>query len=171
MRLSWSSLASGTLIVCLAWGAAGVAQARQGGPKASKSLKNVKTPIDEFMRMSPQERQQALNRLPPEQRRRLQERLERFNQLPAAQQQTLRNMYHRLNQLPVERQEVVRRSLNQFSQQSPDRRQAMRQELRSMAPLEAGDREARMASPEFREKFSEQEQGIVRDMSGLLPAR
>jgi hypothetical protein len=40
-----------------------------------------------------------------------------------------------------------------------------------MAQLEAEDREARMASPEFREEFSEKEQRIVRDMSGLLPAR
>jgi hypothetical protein len=176
MRLSWSSLRSGVLVVWLACGATGVAQARQGGPRASKphsekTPKNVKTPIDEFMRMSPEERQKALNRLPPEQRRRLQERIEKFNQLPAGQQQTLRNMYDRLNQLPAERQQVVRKSLNQFSQQPPDRRQAMRQELRSMAPLGTEDREARMASPEFREKFNEKEQGIVRDMSGLLPAR
>ena len=113
----------------------------------------------------------ALNRLPPEQRRRLQERIEKFNQLPAGQQQTLRNMYDRLNQLPAERQQAVRKSLNQFSQQPPDRRQAMRQELKSMAPLGAEDREARIASPEFREKFNGKEQGIVRDMSDLVPPK
>jgi phage-related protein len=161
MRLSWPIVVSTVLTVCLF---ASLAQARPGP-------KNAKTPIDEFMRMSPAEQQKALNRLPPEQRRKLEERLERFNQLPRGQQQTLRNMYDRLNQLPPERQQAVRKSLNQFSQQPPERRQAMRQELRSMAGLEAQDREARMASVEFREKFSEKEQRIVRDMSGLLPAR
>ncbi len=164
MRVSWSIVVSAVLTVWLLTSAAGLAEGRQGP-------KNVKTPIDEFMRMSPAERQKALNRLPPEQRKKLQERLERFNQLPRGQQQTLRNMYDRLNQLPPERQQAVRKSLNQFSQQPADRRQAMRQELRSMAPLEAQDREVRMASPEFRERFSEKEQGIIRDMSGLLPAR
>ncbi len=65
----------------------------------------------------------------------------------------------------------MRKSLNQFSQQPAERRQAMRQELRSMAPLDSQDREARMASLEFQEKFSEKEQRIVRDVSGLLPSR
>jgi hypothetical protein len=161
MRLSWSIVVSAALVVCLA----------SGGPKPIRTPKNVKTPIDEFMRMSPGERQKALDRLPPAQRMRLQERLQRFNQLPPQQQQTLRNMYDRLNQLPRERQQVVRKSMNQFSKQPPDRRQAMRQELKNLAPLEAGDREARMASPEFREKFSEKEQGIIRDMSDLLPPK
>ena len=168
MRLSWSIVMSAPLVVCLVLSSVGVAEGR-AGPKNGKTP--AKTPIDEFMRMSPAEQQRALNRLPPAQRRRLQERLERFNQLPRGQQQTLRNMYDRLNQLPPERQQAVRKSLNQFSQQPPDRRQAMRQELRNMAPLEPQEREGRMASAEFREEFSEKEQRIVRDMSGLLPAR
>jgi Protein of unknown function (DUF3106) len=171
MRLSWSSVVSVALLVCLASGATAGAQGRQAGPKPLRTPKNVKTPIDEFLRMSPEQQQRALDRLPPEKRARLQQRLERFNQLPPQQQQALRNMYDRLNQLPPERQQVVRRSLNQFSQQPPDRRQAMRQELARMAPLEAEDREARMSSPEFRERFSEKEQRIVRDMSDVLPAR
>ncbi|HEV8038375.1 MAG TPA: DUF3106 domain-containing protein [Bryobacteraceae bacterium] len=168
MRLSWSVVASAVLLMFVASVPANPKPAKQHAEKPSK---NSKTPIDEFMRMSPEERQKALNRLPPEQRSRLQERLRRFNQLPSEQQQTLRNMYDRLNQLPPQRQQAVRRSMNQFSKQTPDRRQAMRQELRGMAPLEPQDREARMASPEFREKFSEKEQGIIRDMADLVPPR
>ena len=169
MRLSWSSVAFAVLVLCLGSGLAAPAQSRHGGAKRPKAAKNVRTPIDEFMRMSPEERQKALDRLPPQKRRRIQERLQKFNQLPQQQQQVLRNMYGRLNQLSPERQQVVRKSLNQFSQQPQDRRQAMRQELRSIAPLGAGDRESRMSSAEFREKFSEKERGIMRDMSELLP--
>jgi hypothetical protein len=169
MRLSGSSVAFAVLMLCLGSCLAAPAQSWQGGAKRPKAAKNVRTPIDEFMRMSPEERQKALDRLPPQKRRRLQDRLERFNQLPQQQQQTLRAMYGRLNQLPPERQQVIRKSLNQFSQQSQERRQAMRRELRGMAPLDAGDREARMSSPEFQGKFSEKERGIIRDMSELLP--
>jgi len=61
--------------------------------------------------------------------------------------------------------------MNQFSREPQDRRQAMRQELKGLAPLPAEDRQARLASPEFREKFSEKEQGIIRDMSDVLPPR
>jgi hypothetical protein len=167
MRLSWSSVTSAAVLLCMASGPVALAQGRQGKPP--KVSRNGKTPIDEFMRMSPEERQKALDRLPPAQRRRFQERLQRFNQLPPQQQQTLRNMYGRLNQLPPERQQVVRKSLNQFCQQPQDRRQAMRQELKSIAPLGPEDREARMTSPEFRGKFSEKERGIIRDMSDLVP--
>jgi Protein of unknown function (DUF3106) len=176
MRLSWSTVAFAGLALSVASSLAIPAQGRQGGSKPSKSRaekapKNAETPIDEFMRMSPEEQREALDRLPPAQRMRLQQRLERFNQLPAQQQQTLRKMYDRLNQLPPDRQKAVRKSLNQFSQEPPDRRQAMRQELRSMAPLKPEDREARMASPEFRERFSDKEQRIVRDMSELALPR
>jgi hypothetical protein len=165
-------MASGALVVCLAAPVHG----RQAGPKSSKSRaekqnRGAETPIDEFMRMSPEEQREALDRLRPAERMRLQERLQRFNQLPPQQQQTLRKLYDRLHELPPDRQKAVRKSLNQFSQQAPGRRQAMRQELRSMAGLELEDRKARMATPEFREKFSEKEQGIIRDMSDLFPPR
>jgi gas vesicle protein len=159
-------------VVCLA----APAQGRETGGKSSKSrtdkqTRGAETPIDEFMGMSQEEQTEALNRLPRAERMRLQQRLQRFNQLPPQQQQALRKLYDRLHQLPADRQKAVRKSLNQFSQQPTARRQAMRQELRSIAPLEAEDRKTRMATPEFREKFSEKEQGIIRDMSDLFPPR
>jgi hypothetical protein len=176
MSLRWYTVSSPVLILCLAAGLALPVEARQAGVKGSKrpaekSPRNSGTPIDEFMHMTPEEQRQALERLPPGQRMRLQQRLNKFNELPAQQQQRLRTMYDRLNQLPPARQNLVRRSLNEFSQQPADRRQAMRQELRKLAPLGPKDREARMSSAEFRQKFSEKEQKIVNDMSDLLPDR
>jgi hypothetical protein len=176
MPLRWSTVSSPVLTLCLAAGLALPTEARQAAGKGSKrpaekSPRNSGTPIDDFMHMTPEEQRQALDRLPPNQRMRLQQRLDKFNQLPPQQQQRLRGMYDRLNQLPAARQNLVRRSLNAFSQQPADRRQAMRQELRKLAPLGPKDRQARMGSPEFREKFSEKEQRIVSDMSDLLPDR
>jgi len=130
-----------------------------------------KTPVDEFERMSPEQQQRALESLPPGQRKKLQERLQRFNQLPREQQQTLRDLYNRLHQLPLNQQETVRRAINRFSGQAADRQRAMRDELRSMAASQAKDREARMASQDFRNGFSRREQGIVRDMLPVLPSR
>jgi hypothetical protein len=130
-----------------------------------------KTPIDEFERMSPEQRQRALNRLPPAQRTKLEERLQRFHQLPPEQQGALRNLYNRLHELPPNQQESVRKAINRFSDQAPNRQRAMREELRSMAALPAPDRDAHMASREFRQSFSRREQGIVRDMLPLLPSR
>jgi hypothetical protein len=130
----------------------------------------AKTPIDEFERMSPEQQQRALDRLPPGQRKKLQERLQQFNRLPAEQRQTLRNLYNRLHELPANQQESVRKAINRFSEQAPDRQQAMRDELRSMAARPEQEREARLASGEFRDRFSRREQGIVRDMLPVLPS-
>jgi TolA-binding protein len=176
MLLRWSTVSSPLLALCLAAGLALPVEARQAGGKGAKrptekSPRNSETPIDDFLHMTPEEQRQALDRLPPGQRMRLQQKLDKFNQLPPQQQQRLRTMYDRLNQLPQARQSLVRRSLNEFSQQPADRRQAMRQELRKLAPLGPRDREARMSSAEFRQKFSEKEQRMVSDMSDLLPDR
>jgi hypothetical protein len=109
--------------------------------------------------------------LPPGQRQKFEERLQRFNRLPGEQQRTLRNLYNRLHQLPPNQQEAVRKAINRFSGQAPNRQQAMRDELRSMAASPQPDREARMASPEFRGRFNRREQTIIREMTPLLPDR
>lgn len=127
------------------------------------------TPIDEFERMSPDQQRRALQRLPPGQRQKLQQRLQRFNQLPAEQQRTLRNLYNRLHQLPSEQQASVRKAINRLSEQAPARQQVMRDELRSMAALPRQDREAWVKSPEFRHRFSRREQGIIYEMTPMLP--
>lgn len=170
-----SHLLIGALAASLAFAPQGRAQGRRMGAnrprqaRPEKPPKPVKTPIDEFQRMSPEEQRRALDRLPPQQREKLQERLQQFNQLPAEQQRTLKNMYARLNQLPPGRQEVVRKSINKFLQEPADRQQAMREEMRGMAAMPATDREAHLQSPDFRQKFNKKEQEIIRDMSDLLP--
>jgi hypothetical protein len=142
---------------------------RPPGARSSGKAPPAQTPIDDFERMSPEQQQRALNRLPPGQRQKLQQRLQRFNQLPAEQQRTLRNLYNRLHQLPANQQESVRKAINRFSEQAPDRQRAMRDELRSLAASPQPDREARMASREFRTSFSRREQAIMRDMLPVLP--
>ena len=172
------------LLLCLGFTASSFAQGRRGGmnhpparsapphdpvPHHDKPGKAAKTPIDEFQTMSPQDRQKAMDRMPPAQRQKLEERLQKFNDLPVEQQRTLKNMYNRLHELPPGRQDAVRKSVNHFSEQAPDRRDAMRQELKSLSDLPEHDRTARMASKEFRSKFNHKEQDIIRDMSELLP--
>jgi uncharacterized protein DUF3106 len=80
-------------------------------------------------------------------------------------------LYNRLHQLPANQQEALRRAINRFSEQPPDRQQAMRDELRTLAPLSQSERTARTASREFRGNLSRREQGIVKDMLPVLPAR
>ena len=161
------------LVLILALSSAGQPAFARGPRRAfgqeRRAARTGQTPIDEFERMSPEQQQRALDRLPPGQRRKVQERIARFNRLPPPQQRTLRNLYNRLHQLPPERQDAVRKAINRFSRQPPERQDALREELRGMGALSEQGREARMASRDFKNRFSGKEQGIVRDMAPLLP--
>ena len=155
------------------------AQGRRGGvsrprpmsppPRQRSVERGVRTPIEEFETMSAEQRQKALDRLPPAQRQRLEERLQKFNQLPPERQQALKNLYNRLHELPPERQDAVRKSINKFSQMAPQRQEAIRGELRDMASMSPDERQARLSTPAFRGKFNKKEHEIVRDMLEVLP--
>ena len=152
-----------------AQGRRGMGMGRRPPARPERAQKGPKTPVDEFLRMSPEEQQRALDRLPPDQRERLQKRLEAFKQLPPEQRSNLGEQYRRLSELPPERQEVVRNAFKRFGNQPPERRQAMRQELRQLSDLSPEERQARLDGPEFRGKFNQHEQQIIKDMSHLLP--
>lgn len=161
------------LFLCVNLAPGAFAQGRRGAMgrvRPDKPARQVRrTPIEEFRTMSPDQQQRALDRLTPQERQRLQERLKKFDQLPAGQQRSLNNLYNRLHGLAPERQDAVRESINNFSRLPAPRQQAMREELRGMVGLSDKDRQARMSTPEFQEKFSKEEQGILRDMSEVLP--
>ena len=142
---------------------------RAENPRPSQN--GQRTPIEEFETMPPAQQQRALDRLTPAQRKQLQERLKRFNQLPPEQQQALKNLYTRLHQLPPQRQEEVRKAIQRFSEQAPDRQQAIRSGLRDLAGLPEPERQAQMASQDFRSRFNKKEREILRDMSPLLPSQ
>jgi hypothetical protein len=63
----------------------------------------------------------------------------------------------------------VRNAWQELGRQSPKRKQALRDELRSLSDLPAGERQTRLTSPEFRDKYSPKEQQILKDMSDALP--
>jgi len=139
-------------------------------PAITKAPKIPRTPIDEFETMPTEQRQQVLNQLSRSERDKLQKRLAKFNALPAEQQQALKNLYNRLHQLPPEQEETVRKAINRFSSEPIERQRAIREELQKMAALSSREREQRLATTEFRKKYSRKEQGIIRDMNPLLTA-
>ncbi len=136
-----------------------------GVPDASANT----TPIDEFDRLSPEEQQQALARLPAEKRKRLEERLKQFNQLPFEQRQMLRSLYGRLHQLPPDRQDAVHKAVDRFSRLPGESQQMIRDELRLLSGLPEQDRVSRLGSRDFQQGLTRKEQAIVRDMLPLLP--
>jgi Protein of unknown function (DUF3106) len=168
------SIALAVILGC----AAGIASAAQGHRAAGGAVRHSpepkepeKTPIDEFERMTPEQQQKALDKLPPERRKKVEAQLAHLRSLPPEQRAMLRQTYNRLNELPPDRQQALRKAFQKFSNQPPGRQQAIREELRLLGDLSSEERLTRFKSPEFRAGFSRGEQQIVRDMADLLPVR
>ncbi|HME06825.1 MAG TPA: DUF3106 domain-containing protein [Bryobacteraceae bacterium] len=129
------------------------------------------TPIDEFERMTPEQQQKALAKLPPERRKKVEQQLARLRSLPPEQRAMLRQTYSRLSELPPDRQQAVRKAFEKFGNQPAGRQQAIREELKQLGNLPPDERATRLKSPEFRQSFNHGEQQIIRDMAELLPGR
>jgi len=139
------------------------AQPRRGPGLGRRPATQPKQAFDRLNRMNPEQRRKAIEKLPPdrqkqmeqrpEERDKLANRYESFQQLPEAQQEAMRRLYRRSNTLP------------------PERRDVLRGEVRELYRLPASDRMARMNSDEYRNKFSRQEQTMLRDFADSLRRR
>ena len=91
-----------------------MSQGRKPPPRPEKALKSAKqTPIEQFRKMTPVERQQELAKLPAGRRDKLQRQLEHYDQLTPAQKERL----DWFNQLPVDRQKDFRNAFERFKAQ------------------------------------------------------
>src|SRR5262245_18346711 len=102
----------------------GRAPAAKAGATSSNAGKgkNRRTIIDKWNRMSPEERQTALAKLPPERRLKIEERLNQYQNLTPQQRSQLRDRLENLNQLPPEKQNQARRLFRKIGQVAAERR-------------------------------------------------
>jgi hypothetical protein len=105
--------------------------------------------LDRWEKMTPEQRQRALDRMPPERRAQMEERLNRLEQLPPEQKEQLKQRYREFQALPRDRQDAVRLEI---------------QALRSMRPAA---RIARVNSPAFQRQYSPDEQKILKQSLGI----
>ncbi len=151
-----SLLGIALLAVCLA----GPAWAQRGRGRVRHDA-----PLEEFQRMTPEERERAMANLPPARRKKLQRQLKIYDGLTAAQKSQL----DWFNHLSPERQEAFRKVYKKFVNEPPERRQMIRDEMSRLTTLPRQEREARLSSPELRARFSKNEQQILGQMSDALP--
>jgi hypothetical protein len=135
-------------------------------PAAQELLDNS---IDRWNRMSPEERERELAKLPPDRARLIRQRIWLYNHMPPEEQQALRERYRAFSQLPPEKQQLVRDRLREFSQMPQARQQVLHLEVKQLRLLTEAQRQARIKGDEFRGRFSPQEQQIIKDLSTYLP--
>lgn len=129
------------------------------------------SPLDRWFRMSPQQRERALQKLPPERQRRIRDQLARFGNLPDDEWERLSRRYERFSTLPPEKQDLVRRQLRRLGGMPEERRRELAREFRRLRAMPEAGRGARFESEEFRTLYSSEEREILRDLAeNLAPA-
>lgn len=122
----------------------------QASAQVRKAPKGIPGPaVQRLLNMTPEEREKALARLPPERRARIEQRLNRLAQLPPEQRAELQQRYQAFQSLPRDRQDAVRLEL---------------QSLRALPPRL---RQRRLSSPGFQREYSPEEQRLLRESLGL----
>jgi len=101
--------------------------------------------LQRLSQMTPEQRQKALARLPPERRARIEEQLNRLEKLPPDQRARLLQRYDEFQGLPRDRQAAVR------------------SELQALRKLPTPRLRERLNSPEFQQNFSPEEQRLLRE--------
>ena len=127
--------------------------------------------VEKLSRMTPAQRQRALSKLPPERRDKIEKELDDYNHLSQRERQQLFDRYRNFQELPPQKQEAMRRAFRRLGAVPEDRRVILREEVQRMAGLPDADRRARFNSDEFRNKYSPQEQQLLREFNGALNAK
>jgi hypothetical protein len=136
-----------------------------GGPPAPRRQTDVQ--IEKLQKMTPGERQKALASLPPERRARIETRLENLQKLTPEQKAKLQDRLEKLRSLTPDQQKRVRQAGQKLQVLPDDRKPIVRRELQTLQNMPDDQRNARMNSPAFQQKFSPDEQKILRDSSLL----
>ena len=155
------------LAAAIVWLAPHVVRGQQAKP--APRLANPTTVVQQLMRMTPEERERALEKLPPQRQALIRERLEKFDSLPKAEQERRLRLGEIFANLPPERQDLVRHQIQAFNQLPDDRRRLVGAAFQRLRRLPEGQRRGLLASERFRNRFSPAEQQMIADLSENLP--
>jgi hypothetical protein len=110
-------------------------------------------------------------KLPPDRQAQLKERLRKFNNLsPEQRERALSRMQFMASLTPEQRKEI--RDANQkLEALPPERRVMVHAALRHLREMDPQERQQALQSDRFRSTFSPEEQGIVKQLVSITPAK
>jgi hypothetical protein len=139
---------------------------KAGIPKGAARLVNPATIAARLFRMTPEEREHALEKLPNElARERARKELEIFDSLSKEDQEIQLRRLDRFAQLTPEKRAEVRGLMAEANALPPNRAAAVRQTLYQLQKLTDQEREARLQAPAFQARFSSEELRVIRGLA------
>jgi hypothetical protein len=114
-------------------------------PAVQRLNENPAGELDRFTKMAPEQREKELSKLPPQRRAAFEQRLARYEQMTPEQQEKFKLNLEMMQSLPKDRQNAVR------------------QEIQRILALPGPQRRKVLNGEEFNQKFSPDEQTLIRD--------
>lgn len=137
---------------------------RAMGPR----LTNPQSPVSRLYRASPEERERALEKLPPAMQERFRQNLNWFDSLPKPRQEIVVRRAERFAALTPEKRREFMLQLRALNQLTPERRRPVVQALRRLQMMPDADRTAILDSEQFKGRFSPEEQKMIMDLSEVM---
>jgi hypothetical protein len=142
---------------------------RAGLSKGAAKLNNPALPVQRLLQMTPEQRERALSLMPPQQQERIRQRLEVLDRLPQAEKERRLQQLEALASLPPREQNTLRRHIQTFNNLPADRRMAMRREIAGLRRMPERDRQARLASDDFKNAYIPAEREMLSDLARNYP--
>jgi hypothetical protein len=147
--------------------------AAKGVPKAAPKgnvIRAIPGPvIQRFLRMTPQEREIAIDKMPVAQQEAIRRNVANFDALPAEERERRLRLFAAVSNLPRDQQDVVNQRIKEFQQLGPERKRAIQIAYFLLSGKTEDERRAIIDSPEFKERFTPTEQQIVTDLVKYYP--
>src|SRR5215469_2253939 len=149
------------------WG--GGPNAGGGTPKGAGKLRVYGNPIELLRAMTPEQRERALEKFPPDRQAQIRKGLENFDKQNEAQKQRQLRELDEFYKLPQDKQQLVRQQSKAFNDLSDDRKIAVRAAYANLSKMTPEERADRLARPQFQQRFSPEEMQILSVLSEYLP--
>jgi len=139
------------------------------GQRPAPRIANPTTIVQQLMRMTPEERERALEKLPLARQAVIRERLEKFDSLSKEEQERRLQLGEIFAGLPPEKQDLVRRQIQAVNQLPDDRRLMVNQAFQRLRRMSEEQRQQVLDSRQFHNRFSPAEQQMISDLASNLP--
>ena len=140
-----------------------------GIPKGAGKLPVFGNPIELLRAMTPEQRERALEKFPPDRQAQIRKGLENFDKQNEAQKQRQLRELDEFYKLPQEKQQLVRQQSKAFNDLPDDRKIAVRAAYANLSKMTSEERAARLARPQFQQRFSPEELQMLSVLSEYLP--
>ena len=141
----------------------------RNGPNGLRLPNPLANPVQRLIAMPPEQRERVLEKLPAQQQARMRQALEKFDRRPEAEKARWLQIFQRFSSLPPERQQILTRQIAAFNALPEERRAPLATEFVRLSRLSEGEREAKLASEEYKTRFSAAELQMLSDISRDFP--